>query len=675
MPTSPELHVEVQHADLCVQINQWNREYYLDDAPTVSDAVYDAAFRQLQDIEAEYPHLRRLDSPTQRVGAPIDTFQTVTHSVPMLSLNNAMNDEELADFVARASAEYFGAPEVITFCAEPKLDGLAVSLRYEKGVLVRAATRGDGATGEDVTHNVRMIHSVPLRLADSASVPDVLEVRGECFMPKAVLERLNREADQTGGKRFANARNAAAGTLRKKDPAKAAERPLDFIAYGIGEISDDVSLYLLDAYDRLEYLAQLGFPINPETRLVTGAKGVTEYYEALAAKRDTLPMDIDGIVYKVNAIMTQEKMGYVSRAPRWAIARKFPASAEETKVLNVDFQVGPSGALTPVARLQPVYVGGVTVSNATLHNLDEVARLDLAIGDTVLIERAGDVIPKVTRVISRHDDRRPVTMPCECPVCGSAVVQEAGQVAYRCTGGLVCNAQAVGMIARFCGRDFLDIEGCGESVVQQLFSAGLIKSVVDLFYLNEADVAQLDGFGRRSAEKLIGAIQKSKSTTLQRIISGLGIREVGRSASRELAKAFGNDVEAILAASADDFATVELFGPIMSKNLYDGLRDPVIRATLDGLIAAGVTWDTQVEVGPEPLKGQIWCLTGTLETLKRSDAKAALEKLGAKVSGSVSKATACLVAGTGAGSKLSKATELGIKVIDESALIDVLHGT
>lgn len=654
------------------QLNFHNYRYYVLDDPEVPDAEYDRLLRELEKLEAEHPELVTEDSPTQRVGArPLTAFDEVRHEIPMLSLGNCFSEEELEAFIKRIS-DRLGSNELIEFTVEPKLDGLAVSLRYEDGRLVQAATRGDGTTGENITQNIRTIQSVPLRLIGN-DVPPVLEVRGEVYMPKQGFEELNRRAAERGEKTFVNPRNAAAGSLRQLDSSITAQRPLEIYCYGHGSVEG----WTLPAthHEILEQLKQWGLRICPEIRVVKGREGCLEYYDDIQSRRDTLPYEIDGVVYKVNRRDLQEELGFVSRAPRWAIAHKFPAQEEMTTLLDVDFQVGRTGALTPVARLEPVFVGGVTVSNATLHNMDEIERKDVRIGDTVIVRRAGDVIPEVvSSIVSRRpDNARLIELPTSCPACGSEVIRPEGEAVARCTGGLYCPAQRKQAIKHFASRKAMDIEGLGDKLVDQLVEAGLIDHVDDIFSLSVEKLAELERMGEKSARNLVDAIEKSKQTTLARFIFALGIREVGEATAQSLAQWFG-DLDKLKQAEEGTLQKVPDVGPVVASHIHAFFTQPHNLEIIDRLIQAGVNWPV-VETLPmdqRPLDGLTFVLTGTLSTMTRDEAKQKLQAMGAKVSGSVSKKTSAVVAGEKAGSKLDKAESLGVRIMDEDALQSLL---
>lgn len=654
------------------EILQHNYRYYVLDDPEIPDAEWDRLLQRLRELEAEHPDLVTPDSPTQRVGAaPAEEFAEVRHRIPMLSLDNAFADEDVLNFDRRAR-QRLGTEREFAYSAEPKLDGLAISLTFEDGVLVRAATRGDGTTGEDVTANVRTIASLPLRLRGRA--PKLLEVRGEVFMPIAGFERMNAEAAARGDKVFVNPRNAAAGSLRQLDPRVTATRPLELFAYAVGVV-EGITLPSRHS-EMLQQLRDWGLRVCPEARVVQGVEGCLDYYRDVGARRARLPYQIDGVVYKVDDLDAQRDLGFVSRAPRWAIAHKFPADEALTVLREVEFQVGRTGALTPVARLEPVFVGGVTVSNATLHNMDEIERKDVHIGDTVVVRRAGDVIPEVARVLP---ERRPVgarvpKLPECCPVCRSPIERDADAAVARCTGGYRCSAQRKERLRHFASRRALDIEGLGEKIVDQLVEANLVAAPSDLFALDATTLAALDRMGEKSAENLRAAIDRARSTTLPRFLFALGIREVGESTAAALARHFG-DLDALAAADLEAVQQVPDVGPVVASRVVEFFADRDNRDELDRLREAGVRWPAEAkrEVGEQPLAGLTFVLTGTLEALSRDAAEDALRALGAKAAGSVSKKTSYLVAGTDAGSKLRKAEELGVPVLDEAALLRVLQ--
>ena len=656
-------------------ITEHNYQYYVLDDPRVPDAEYDRLFRELQDLEAQYPDIVTPDTPTRRVGASVETtFEEVVHRIPMLSLDNAFSDEELRDFDRRVR-DRLKTEEDIEYVCEPKLDGLAVSLHYESGVLTRAATRGDGYTGEDITANIRTIPSVPLRLRGD-NIPELVEVRGEVYMPREGFETLNKRLADKGEKTFVNPRNAAAGSLRQKKPTVTARRPLELCAYSVA--LEDESRLPATHWEGLQQVGAWGFRINPEMRRATGAEDCLQAYNELMDKRASLPYEIDGIVFKVNSLALQQQLGFVSRAPRWAIAQKFPAQEELTVIEDVEFQVGRTGAITPVARLKPVFVGGVTVSNATLHNMDEIQRLGVRIGDTVFVRRAGDVIPQVVKVVAerRPDNTREVQLPDACPVCQSDIVQIEGEVVARCSGGLFCPAQRKEAIRHYASRKALDIEGLGDKWIDILVDRELVTTVADLYLLKKADLTGLERMGDKSAGNLIDAIDRSRHPVLWKFLYALGIREVGEATAKALASHFGT-LEAIGEADEDALQSVSDVGPIVAGHIRSFFDQTHNQETIQALKDAGVQWQTEeITASEKPLKGETWVLTGSLSDMTRDDAKAKLESLGAKVAGSVSGKTSCVVAGEAAGSKLTKAENLGVPVMDESAFVDFLgtHG-
>ena len=645
-------------------LNYHNHRYYVLDDPEIADAEYDRLFAELVALEREYPELRTSDSPTQRVGAPgAEGFGPVTHSQAMLSLANVFSRQDLADFDKRVR-ERLGRDHV-TYMAEPKVDGLAISLRYEEGLLVRAATRGDGAVGEDVTANVRTIRACPLRLAGS-DVPQSLDVRGEVYLPKAGFEALNERQKAQGARIFANPRNAAAGSLRQLDPAITAMRPLSLFCYAIGAIVGVDAPPTQEAL--LVFLRDLGLPVNEDRRVVEDYEGCLAYYEDIGQRRDQLPYEIDGVVYKVNSMEEQRLLGVLSRSPRWAVAHKFPAEEAVTRVVGIDVQVGRTGALTPVALLEPVSVGGVTVSHATLHNPDELARRDVRVGDWVSIRRAGDVIPEIVAVLidRRPKEARPFVFPTHCPVCGSPVLREEGVIA-RCAGGLVCRAQRRQSVRHFASRRALDIEGLGDKLVLQLVESGRVETVADLYTLTPAELAQLERMGERSGANVYAALERSRETTLPRFLYGLGIPEVGEATALVLAQHFG-DLEALMAADEDSLQGVNDVGPVVAHAIYTFFTEPHNRAVINALKAAGIHWAPFKRPEQGPLSGKTVVLTGALSSMTREQAKAALIACGAKVATSVSRRTDFVVAGSDAGSKEQRARELGVTVIDEDHL-------
>jgi DNA ligase (NAD+) len=667
--------IEQEVESLRKQLDAWNYQYYVLDQPTIPDAEYDRCMQRLLALEEAHPTLVRPDSPTQRVGAkPLAQFSQISHEVPMLSLDNAFDAQDMLDFNRRLLDRLGGNVQQLEFACEPKLDGIAVSLLYRDGLLQRGATRGDGRTGEDITLNVRTIPSIPLRLRGEG-FPSVLEVRGEIYMPSAGFEQLNARARERGNKTFVNPRNAAAGSLRQLDAQVTAQRPLEMCCYSVGLVKGG---QLPERHSQvLQCLQQWGLRINAESRVVAGIEACDEYYQDLALRRSSLPYDIDGIVFKVNDLAQQQRLGFVSRAPRWAIARKFPAQEEMTRLLDVEFQVGRTGAITPVARLEPVFVGGVTVSNATLHNSDEIERLGVQIGDTVIVRRAGDVIPQLVSVVMerRPDNARPVGFPDCCPVCGSAVEREQQEATLRCMGGLVCAAQQKAAIKHFASRRAMDIDGLGDKLVDQLVDEGLLQNVADLYTLERESLLQLERMGEKSADKLLLALENSKQATLPRFIFALGIREVGEATALNLARHFGS-WEALLAATEEQLLAVDDVGPVVADHLLQFIDSLSSMEVVAKLRAAGVNWP-DLEPAPLedlPLAGQTWVVTGKLEALGRNDAKVHLQSLGAKVAGSVSAKTTCVVAGPGAGSKLVRAAELDVEVLDEQALLSLLAG-
>jgi len=661
--------------ELRAEIERHDYQYYVLDAPTVPDAEYDRLLSELQALEKAFPDLVTSESPTQRVGGkPLAGFSEVRHQTPMLSLANAFSEEEILQFHERVVRGL--EVKHVDYVAEPKLDGVAISLRYESGRLQQAATRGDGATGEDVTSNVRTIPAIPLRLHRPGKEhpwPGELEVRGEIYMPLAAFEAFNREARQEGRRELVNPRNGAAGSLRQLDPRITAQRPLAFYAYAL--VAADA--LVTSQFDALQLLKGWGFPVNPEIRVVHDAEGCLAYYREMAGKRADLPYDIDGVVFKVDLLEQQDTLGYVSRAPRWAIAQKFPAQEEITRLLDIDVQVGRTGTLTPVARLEPVFVAGVTVTNATLHNLDEIRRKDIRVGDWVVVRRAGDVIPEVARVVKerREGDPPQFEMPEACPVCGSAVERVEGEAAYRCSGGLFCRAQRVRSILHFASRKAMDIEGLGEKLVLQLVASDLVQSVADLYALGREQLAGLERMGEKSADNLLAQLERSKKPTLDRLLYSLGIREVGEVTALALAQHFGS-LDELLAASEEQLTDVPDVGPVVAAHVHAFFQEAHNREVLAKLQQAGVRWQpVESPQGDQPLAGQTWVLTGAL-SMPRARAKTLLESLGARVTGSVSAKTTVVLAGAEAGTKLRKAEKLGIEVIDEAAFLTLLkkHG-
>lgn len=655
-------------------LRKYEYHYHVLDNPLVPDAEYDRLMNELKAIEKAHPELITADSPTQRVGAkPLSGFTQITHELPMLSLDNAFSNEELLGFLRRIEGQIHRNPETIVFCCEPKLDGLAVSILYVNGILTQAATRGDGTTGEDITANVRTIRNVPLRL-NTDNPPARLEVRGEVFMPQKGFNALNERSLEHGEKTFANPRNAAAGSLRQLDPKITAKRPLTLNAYGIGIYEADQPLPNTH-FDRLQWLKSIGIPVNNEIRLAKGVEELAEFYADIQAKRPKLGYDIDGTVLKVNDIALQEQLGFISRSPRWAIAYKFSAQEEMTVLNDVEFQVGRTGAITPVAKLEPVFVAGVTVSNATLHNGDEIERLGIAIGDTVIIRRAGDVIPQIIGVVT---ERRPINVkkivfPTACPVCESAVVRVDGEAVARCTGGLFCEAQRKEALKHFVSRKAMDIEGVGEKLIEQLMASELIKTPADLFKLDKTILMRLERMGEKSAQNVLNSLEKAKQTTLPRFLFALGIRDVGESTALNLANHFGT-LEAIQVATFEQLQEVQDVGEVVANRIVSFWKEPHNVTVVEDLQAQGIHWQAveKVEIADNPLKDKNVVLTGTLSQLTRDQAKALLQGLGCKVSGSVSSKTDYLIAGEKAGSKLTKAQELGVKVLSEQEFIDLM---
>jgi DNA ligase (NAD+) len=687
--------ITTRAAQLREQLHHHGHQYYVLDAPTIPDAEYDRLFKELQAIEAAHPELLTPDSPTQRVGGKaLDSFASVKHAVPMLSIRTETDTEasgaQAFDTRIRKELGLTENEPLVDYVAELKFDGLAMSLRYENGVLVQAATRGDGEMGEEVTQNIRTIGQIPLRLPSDA--PMVLEVRGEVYMARGDFEALNERqrariaAGEKGEKTFVNPRNAAAGAVRQLDPTIAAQRPLSFFAYGLGAISltedagssasEPPDLPFATHYDLLMQLKAWGFPVAEQTACVQGAAGLVDFHQRMGQARDALPFDIDGVVYKVNSLAAQRQLGFVTREPRWAVAHKYPAQEQLTTVQAIEVQVGRTGKLTPVAKLAPVFVGGVTVTNATLHNEDEARRKDVRVGDTVVVRRAGDVIPEVVSVVleKRLQDAQIFTMLHQCPVCGSPAVREEGEADYRCTGGLFCSAQRKQAILHFAHRRAVEIEDLGDKLVEQLVDAGVVKTLPDLYRMGFTALVTLERMAEKSANNVLASIEKSKQTTLPRFLFGLGIRHVGEATAKELARHFGK-MDAIMDATLDQLLQVADVGPIVAQSLRTFFDQPHNREVVEQLRACGVTWtEGEPTAGASlPLAGQTFVLTGTLPTLSRDQAKDMLEALGAKVAGSVSKKTHCVVAGAEAGSKLDKAQELGIKVLDEAGLLALVE--
>ena len=665
------------------QLRQHNYNYYILDDPSIPDAEYDRLMQQLLAIEADFPQWITTDSPSQRVGAtPLESFEQVTHAVPMLSLDNAFNGEDLQAFDRRVrerltKSSNKAIDDIVTYTCEPKLDGIAVSLTYEKGMLVTAATRGDGSRGENITQNIRTLDSVPLSLLGKGW-PEILEVRGEVYMPTAGFEALNKKLASNGLKTYVNPRNTAAGSLRQLDSSITATRPLELCAYGVGLVSDDDSLPG-QHFDILHQLQSWGFKINDQMRRVQGIEACLDYYQLLASKRASLAYDIDGIVFKVDELELQQSLGFVARAPRWAIAHKFPAQEEMTRLLKVDFQVGRTGAVTPVARLEAVFVGGVTVSNATLHNMDEIQRLGLCLGDTVIVRRAGDVIPKVVKVVQerRCESASPIVAPTSCPVCGGPVLRDDGEAALKCINGLRCSAQIVQAIKHFVSRKAMDIDGLGEKQVQALVDADKIKNVADLYTLDPLALSGMARMGEKSANNLLSALQKSKSTSLAKFLFSLGIREVGEATARSLALHYGR-LANIQTADMASLLNVDDVGPVVAQRILHFFADTDTLLVIEKLQSVGVYWpefdpiEEQAKQESLPFKELCFVVTGTMSSVSRDELKSQLQALGAKVASSVSKKTDYLVAGEKAGSKLTKAQTLQVPVLDESAALAMI---
>ena len=671
MSSIPE-NILRQYQDLVEELNKHNHRYYVLDDPSVPDIEYDRQLRELQSIEGLYREIIALDSPSQRVGgAALSSFSQIKHALPMLSLDNAFTDTELQEFERRLKDRLNSSADIEYVC-EPKLDGAAVSLLYRDGALIYGATRGDGSVGEDITANVRTIKNVPLKLHGD-NIPATLEVRGEIYLPLSGFDALNAAAVLSGDKTFVNPRNAAAGSLRQLDSKITASRPLEMCAYSVGQ-------YLADRVpetheDMLSALRGWGFKINDHVETVKGIAACENYYQRLAERRQILPYDIDGIVYKVNSLQLQERLGFVAKAPRWAIARKFPAQEEMTQLIDVEFQVGRTGAITPVARLEPVFVGGVTVSNATLHNGDEINRLGVRIGDTVIIRRAGDVIPQIAKVVldKRPQNALPVVFPDRCPVCQSAVRRTEGEAVARCSGGLFCGAQIKEAIKHFASRKAMDIDGLGDRLVELMVDESVIFSVADLYDLNVDKLVKLERMAEKSASNLIGAIAVSKKTTLAKFLYALGIREVGEATAHTLANNFCS-IELIAKASVDELLEIDDVGPIVARFIVSFFQNPDNLSIIQALRDAGVKWEDidLSSLEDQPLKGQIWVLTGGMEIMSRAEAKDRLQALGAKVASSVSAKTTQVVAGPGAGSKLTKAKTLDIAVMNEQQFVNFL---
>jgi DNA ligase (NAD+) len=667
MLLSPQIINQANH--LREQLRHHNHLYYVLDNPQINDAQYDELFQQLKQLEQEYPQLQSPDSPTQRVGGQaLSAFNTLNHKVPMLSLGNVFNDQELIDF-ERKLKERLETTSEIEYCAELKLDGLAISLIYEKGIFKQGATRGDGVTGEDITHNLKTIRNLPLTL-NITNPPLLLEVRGEVLMPKAGFQKLNQEAQAKGEKVFANPRNAAAGSVRQLDPQIAAKRPLAFYAYAVAQIEGQTLPNT--QYEVLKWLESMGFSLSEGVDVGTGVSFAQDFYQRVQQRRSQLAYDIDGVVIKVNDLAKQRALGMVSREPRWATAYKFPAELASTSLESVDFQVGRTGALTPVARVKPVLVGGVTVSNITLHNMDEVRRLNLAIGDTIEVCRAGDVIPKVTQVLHKVAHGQMIALPSCCPVCQSPIVQDEKGIIARCSGDIYCEAQMQRRLAHFVSRKAMNVDGLGERWLEQFLDIGLIKTAADLYSLTKDAILQknIEGMGEKLADNILSALEKSKITTLPRFLYSLGIRGVGEGTSLALAQYFGS-LEAIQTANEESLKQVPDIGEVSAKWIVEYFSQTAHQDLLAKFVNEGITWPEMTVAQHQPLVGQSWVLTGTLTNMGRDAAKAKLQQLGAKVSGSVSKKTTVVVAGAEAGSKLSDAQKLGVSVWNEAQLLDL----
>lgn len=653
------------------ELDEHNYRYYVLDAPTIPDAEYDHLFRELQKLEETFPELITPDSPTQRVGGEVaGGFKEVKHEVPMLSLDNAFDEKEFAQFNQRIQ-DRLKTDESITYACEPKLDGLAITLIYKNGVLEQAATRGDGVTGEDVTHNVRTIRAIPLKLRGK-DVPKVLEVRGEVIMTKAGFAKLNREAERAGTKVFANPRNAAAGSIRQLNPQITAQRPLAFYGYGLGIVAPQLKIN--SHSELLDCLAHFGIPVPQDRKVVTGVEACEQFFQHMAEKREQLDFDIDGVVFKVNDFALQKKLGFVSRAPRWAIAYKFPAQEKMTKVDKIEWQVGRTGAVTPVAVLKPVFVGGANVSHATLHNYDELRRKDVRVGDTVIVRRAGDVIPEVVQPIleKRPTGTRIPQLPKHCPVCHAEVIKPEGEAVARCMGGLYCHAQVVESIIHFASRKAMDIEGLGDKWVAQLVHDGLINDVTDIYKLKKEALLKLERMGDKSASNLLTAIEHSKTTTLPRFLYALGIREVGEATARNLSLHF-NDLEKLMHANEETLQHVPDIGPIVAAHIHGFFKQKHNIELIHKLLKYGVNWPTPKAAAKQPLAGNTYVLTGTLSHFTREEATEKLQALGAKVSGTVSAKTTAVILGENPGSKLAKAEKLGVSVLSETDLIKLLQ--
>lgn len=670
------LNPQQQIEQLRIQLEEYNYQYYVLDNPNVPDAEYDRLMQQLKQLEQAHPEFYREDSPSNKVGGQaLAAFEQVEHLIPMLSLDNAFAEEDVTAFEKRI-LDRLKSAESLTYCCEPKLDGLAVSMLFENGKLVRAATRGDGRIGENITENIKTIKSIPLKLR-GGNYPERIEIRGEVFMPKAGFEKLNQTQLEKNEKTFANPRNAAAGSLRQLDSKITATRPLAFYAYSVGYVEDNNDVLANSHYGRMMQLKDWGMPVCSDVKQVQGTQGLLDFYQDIGERRNALKYEIDGVVYKVDDLDLQETLGFVARAPRWAIAHKFPAQEELTKLLDVEFQVGRTGAITPVARLEPVFVGGVTVSNATLHNKDEIDRLGVQVGDTVVIRRAGDVIPQITAVVleKRPEDARVIEFPTNCPVCDSIVEKVESEAVARCSGGLICPAQLKESLKHFASRKALDVDGLGDKIVEALVDLKWVKTPADLFKLTVEQIEKMERMGEKSAQNLVNSIEKAKQTSLAKFLYSLGIREVGEATANNLANHF-KTLSAVINATKEQLIEVNDIGEVVASHIESFFKEPHNLTVIEALQNLGVSWPDIEEVSQaeQSLAGLTFVLTGTLTTMGRNDAKAQLQALGAKVTGSVSAKTDYLVAGESAGSKLTKAQDLGIKILTEEEMIALLQG-
>ncbi|WP_440904618.1 NAD-dependent DNA ligase LigA [Catenovulum sp. SX2] len=670
------LNPQQQIEQLRIQLEEYNYQYYVLDNPNVPDAEYDRLMQQLKQLEQGHPEFYSEDSPSNKVGGQaLAAFEQVEHLIPMLSLDNAFAEEDVTAFEKRI-LDRLKSTESLTYCCEPKLDGLAVSMLFENGKLVRAATRGDGRIGENITENIKTIKSIPLKLRGE-NYPERIEIRGEVFMPKAGFEKLNQTQLEKNEKTFANPRNAAAGSLRQLDSKITATRPLAFYAYSVGYVEDNNDVLANSHYGRMMQLKDWGMPVCSDVKQVQGTQGLLDFYQDIGERRNALKYEIDGVVYKVDDLDLQETLGFVARAPRWAIAHKFPAQEELTKLLDVEFQVGRTGAITPVARLEPVFVGGVTVSNATLHNKDEIDRLGVQVGDTVVIRRAGDVIPQITAVVleKRPEDARAIEFPTNCPVCDSIVEKVESEAVARCSGGLICPAQLKESLKHFASRKALDVDGLGDKIVEALVDLKWVKTPADLFELTVEQIEKMERMGEKSAQNLVNSIEKAKQTSLAKFLYSLGIREVGEATANNLANHF-KTLPAVISATKEQLIEVNDIGEVVASHIESFFKEPHNLTVIEALQNLGVSWPDIEEVSQaeQSLAGLTFVLTGTLTTMGRNDAKAQLQALGAKVTGSVSAKTDYLVAGESAGSKLTKAQDLGIKILTEEEMIGLIAG-